>query len=151
MGHHGQHFSRGDFRHYDSAAVNAHFGIGCLLKPHIQRGIYIVPGIFHSCQIVCHLIVQGSICINQIVIRKSFHAHTSLCGISYHMGKKIPVRIASCFVLLAVQNGFRQYFPVLGKNGSPVIPGQQYLLSGIIAVINHLLLTGCREISQIHD
>ena len=149
MGYHGKNLSRGNLRHHHGAFVNIELGIRNLLYLHIQCGIDIVPGILHARRVIGGLIAQGRTGIDQVIIRHRLHPHTPLGGITHNMGKHVRKRIHPGFILPLIRNGFGQHFPVPGINVAAVIPRQKDFLPGIVAVIQHLLLTGSRKIAEI--
>ncbi len=151
MGNHGKNFPGGHFRHHGSPLINIQLGICHLLNLHIQRGVHIITGIFHSGHIICRLIAQGSTRIDEIIICQRLHAHASLGGISHNVGEQFRERIRPGFILLLVQYSLCQHFPIPGINRSPVIPGQQNFLPGIVAVVDHVLFAGSGKISQMHN
>ena len=149
MRHHSKDLAGRHFRYNDGATINIQLVVGHLLDMDIQCGIYIVSGVLFSGSIVLHLIAQGSIGVDQIVIGQSLHSHPSLRGIAHDMGEQILIRIVTGLLFILIQYRLRQDIPVPGINGSAVIAGQQNLLTGIITVVDHILFAGCHKMSQI--
>ena len=64
------------------------------------------------------------------------------------MGKQFPERIDPGLLLGCIQHCLCQYLAVPVIDRAPVVAGQQYLLAGVVAVVDHILLPGSHEIPQ---
>ena len=129
MGYHGKNLPGRHFGYNNGTAIDIQLIICHLLDFNIQCSVNIIPGILFSGSIVFHLVTQGSICIDQIIIGQRFYTHSALCGIANNVRKQIFVRVVTALFFLIIQDCLRKYLSISGIDGSPIISRQQYLLS----------------------